>query len=79
MPGGRLRGDISVLTLMCVYIHKCTRTHTYIYTYIYAHKCINACVLTGKPCGFMQGGRLRGDINLLMLGDPSTAKSQLRE
>jgi DNA replication licensing factor MCM5 len=37
-----------------------------------------ACLLFGGSKKFLPDGlRLRGDVNVLMLGDPGTAKSQL--
>lgn len=47
---------------------------------IYGHPDIKkaiACLLFGgSPKKLPDGMRLRGDINILLLGDPSTAKSQ---
>ena len=47
---------------------------------IYGHPDIKkaiACLLFGgSPKKLPDGMRLRGDINVLLLGDPSTAKSQ---
>jgi DNA replication licensing factor MCM5 len=47
---------------------------------IYGHPDIKkavACLLFGgSPKRLPDGMRLRGDINILLLGDPSTAKSQ---
>lgn len=38
-------------------------------------KCIACLLFGGSPKKLPDGMRLRGDINVLLLGDPSTAKS----
>ena len=47
---------------------------------IYGHENIKkalACLLFGGSAGVLpDGGKLRGDINVLLMGDPGTAKSQ---
>jgi DNA replication licensing factor MCM2 len=59
---------------MYIYIN----VYTYIYIYIYyIHIYIYICIYVGCAKEAATGHRVRGDINVLLLGDPGTAKSQI--
>ncbi|OAG30760.1 DNA replication licensing factor MCM3 [Nematocida displodere] len=48
-----------------------------IYGHAQAKKAILLLMIGGTPVDTQGGGRIRGDINILMVGDPGIAKSQL--